>query len=221
MLKCIIFDLDGVIVSTDELHYQAWKRLCDDLDIKFDRKTNDLLRGVSRTDSLKIIFREAGHTVPEELLEPLCDRKNNYYRKLLNSLTPDDILPSVNELLDYLDSVGIKKAIGSSSKNTRTILERIGLIDRFDAIADGNMISKSKPDPEVFLKAAGLVDEKPYNCAVIEDALAGVQAANNAGMMSIGIGNTLQDSDVPDCWINDLSEVIKILKGINDDEAQV
>lgn len=221
MLNCIIFDLDGVIVSTDELHYQAWKKLCNDLDIPFDRKTNDLLRGVSRTDSLKIIFREAGHAVPEELLEPLCDRKNNYYRQLLNSLQPDDILPSVNELLDYLDSAGIKKAIGSSSKNTRTILERIGLTDRFDAIADGNMITRSKPDPEVFLKAAALVGEKPYDCAVIEDALAGIQAANNAGMMSIGIGKTLQGSDVPDCWIDDLSEVIQILKGINDDETQV
>jgi len=149
-IKAVIFDLDGVIVSTDEYHFKAWKQLSDEEDIYFDRKINELLRGVSRMESLEIILRKSKKDYTQEEKASLAQRKNQYYRELLENLTPKEILPGVMEL----KAMPKKIAIGSSSKNAKFILNKIGLNDYFDAIADGSEIVKSKPDPEVFLLAA-------------------------------------------------------------------
>lgn len=188
-LKAVIFDLDGVIVSTDEHHFLAWKRLADEEGIYFDRSINERLRGVSRMESLAIVLeRSAKSYTPEEKTQ-LAIRKNSYYQESIGSLTPGDILPGVMVFLEGLKKEGIKIAVGSSSKNSPLILERIGLGKYFDATADGNDITKSKPDPEVFLVAASRLGIHPENCLVIEDAEAGVEAALAGGMHVLGVGS--------------------------------
>lgn len=188
--KGIIFDLDGVICHTDKYHYKAWKQLADRLDIYFDEQINNRLRGVSRMDSLEILLeRYAGVPLSNQEKLQLATEKNEIYKKLLMEMSPEDLSDEVKITLDSLRELGLKLAIGSSSRNARLILSRIGLEDYFDEISDGNNISKSKPDPEVFLKAAAMVDLKPSKCLVIEDAKAGIDAAHNAGMDSAGIGD--------------------------------
>lgn len=186
--RAIIFDLDGVIVSTDNCHYQAWKKLADEEGIYFDEEINQRLRGVSRMDSLEIILERANRNYSIAEKNEMAERKNNYYRDLIRKLTPDQILPGVKRVLNGLKNNGIKIAIGSSSKNTSLILEKIGLDDYFDAVADGNDIAKSKPDPEVFLIAAEKLGVPPENCLVVEDANAGVEAALAGGMAVLGVG---------------------------------
>ncbi|HBT16438.1 MAG TPA: beta-phosphoglucomutase [Firmicutes bacterium] len=186
--QAVIFDLDGVIVSTDDCHYRAWKRLAEDEGIYFDREINLRLRGVSRMDCLEVMLERTSRTYNTEQKSEMADRKNNYYRKLIQQLTPDHILPGVMPILKDLKKNGIKIAIGSSSKNTPLILERIGLAGYFDAVADGNDLTKSKPDPEVFLIAAQRLGVLPKNCLVIEDADAGVEAALAADMLVLGVG---------------------------------
>ena len=188
-ISAVIFDLDGVIVSTDEYHYQAWKRISDQENIYFDRKINERLRGVSRMESLDIILSHSDKNYSDTEKQSLAQRKNTIYCELLNNLSPIDILPGVIYLLLALKARDIKIAIGSSSKNTPFILEQIGLTSNFDAIADGNSIKNSKPDPEVFLLAAELLGVQPEECAVMEDAQAGIDAAKAAGMKAIGIGS--------------------------------
>ena len=185
----VIFDLDGVIVSTDNCHYLAWKRMADDEGIAFDRKINERLRGVSRMESLAIILEKASKVYSEEEKQAMAARKNGYYVELIGSLTEKDILPGAMDTLNLLKKKGIKVAIGSSSRNTPIILKQIGLSDAFDAIADGNAIRNSKPDPEVFLLAAKLLELDPANCLVVEDADAGVQAALAGGMRVLGVGS--------------------------------
>lgn len=187
--KAVIFDLDGVIVSTDEYHYQAWKRMADEEGIYFDREINEDLRGVSRMESLAIILRRSEKAYTEAEQAGLAQRKNEYYRALLNNLKPDDILPGVLPVLQQLKERGIKIAIGSSSKNTPFILEKIGLGNYFDAVADGNEIKNSKPDPEVFLLAAEKLGLEPEECVVVEDAEAGIEAALAGGMKAVGVGS--------------------------------
>lgn len=187
-IRAVIFDLDGVIVSTDECHYEAWKRMADEEGIYFDRTINERLRGVSRVESLEIILERAAKPYDEQQKLEMTDRKNNYYRELIQKLTPADILPGVMKFIGELDSRGIKTAIGSSSKNSPVILERIGLLNSFDAVVDGNHIKKSKPDPEVFLKAAQALGIPAEECLVVEDADAGVEAAVAAGMKVLGVG---------------------------------
>jgi len=189
----IIFDLDGVIVSTDENHYQAWKKMAHEEGIPFDRDVNEFLRGVSRMESLEIILKNADKGFSPEQKNEMAERKNRYYRQSLMTITPGDILPGVNEVLQKLKARNIPIAIGSSSKNTPLILERIGMANTFDAVADGNMIKNSKPDPEVFLLAAGLLNIPPESCIVIEDAVAGVEAALNAGMKVVAVGSAIED----------------------------
>ncbi|HBR34906.1 MAG TPA: beta-phosphoglucomutase [Firmicutes bacterium] len=184
----VIFDLDGVIVSTDDCHYRAWQQLADEEGIYFDAEINQRLRGVSRMDSLEIILERADRNYTNEEKKVLADRKNAYYRELIQALTPDNILPGVGPILAGLKEHGIKIAVGSSSKNTPLILDRIGLKDYFDAVADGNDLSKSKPDPEVFLLAAERLGVPPEHCVVVEDADAGVEAALAAGMRVLGVG---------------------------------
>lgn len=188
-IHAIIFDLDGVICFTDKYHYQAWKELADRERIYFDEKINDRLRGVSRMQSLDIILERASREYTEEEKESMAAMKNESYVKLLENMSTKDLSDEVKNTLDELRHRGYKLAIGSSSKNTKKILKQIGLVDYFDAISDGTNITKSKPDPEVFLKAADMVEEKPQNCLVVEDAAAGIDAACAGGFLSAGIGD--------------------------------
>lgn len=184
-----IFDLDGVIVDTARYHFLAWKRLTDKLGVKFTEEDNERLKGVSRMASLEIIL-EIGNLKPDEKLKlEYATLKNNWYVEYISKMTPSEILPGALRFIKEIRSADIRTAIGSASKNTPMILERVGIKDLFDAVADGNNISKAKPDPEVFLKAAEMVGVKPEECIVFEDAMAGVQAALNAGMICIGIGS--------------------------------
>ena len=184
----VIFDLDGVICFTDKYHYQAWKRVADKLGIEFNETINNRLRGVSRMDSLEIILERYDGTLSQAEKEALATEKNDLYRQLLSGMSPADLSPEVKETLDALRAAGLKLAIGSSSKNTKFILERLGLSGYFDAISDGTNITRSKPDPQVFLMAADFLGMKPESCLVVEDAQAGIQAACAGGFDSAGLG---------------------------------
>ena len=189
MKKAYIFDLDGVLVFTDQFHYLAWKKIADRLGIPFDEQANNSLRGVSRRESLELILENSARSFTEEEKEALMEEKNNDYRALLSGMSPADVSDEVRNTLKELKEAGYRLAIGSSSKNTKFILEKVQLLSVFDAISDGTNITKSKPDPEVFLKAAQFLGEKPENCIVVEDAYAGIDAAKAAGMTAVGIGD--------------------------------
>lgn len=205
-IRAVIFDLDGVIVSTDEFHYQGWQKLADEEGVYFDRTINERLRGVSRMDSLDILLEKSDKEYTDEQKQEMATRKNNYYRELLKNLSPEDLLPGAMQTMEELKKRGIKVAIGSSSKNTPTILEYIGLSDYFDAVSDGNQISKSKPDPEVFLLAAKKMGVPAEECVVVEDAAAGVEAAIRGNMKALGVGSAAEDQRAH-LRAKDLSEV--------------
>ena len=188
-MKGIIFDLDGVIVSTDEQHYLGWQALADRLSIPFSREVNNRFRGVSRMACMDILEEIGGKCYTDQEKIAYATWKNDYYRSLLGELTPADLSGDVKSTLDALRAKGIKLAIGSSSRNAKFILERIGLVDYFDAISDGTNISRSKPDPEVFLNAAEFLGLKPAECLVVEDATAGVDAAHAGGMKAAVVGD--------------------------------
>lgn len=190
--KAIIFDLDGVICHTDKYHYLAWKALADKLGIYFDEEINNRLRGVSRMESLEIVLERYGGTLTEAEKQALAEEKNALYRELLKKMSAEDLSAEVKETLDTLRAGGRILAIGSSSKNTRFILERIGLDGYFDAISDGNNIANSKPDPEVFLKAAQFIGLPAEQCLVVEDAKAGIVAAAAGGFDSAAIGDAVK-----------------------------
>ena len=183
-----IFDLDGVIVDTAKYHFLAWRNLAKQLGFEFTEEHNELLKGVSRVRSLEILLAIGKIEISEEQKQEMLIAKNTEYLGFVNKMTADEILPGVNDMLNFLDENGIKFALGSASKNAPLILEKVGLLDRFSAIVDGNDVSKAKPDPEVFLIGAEKLGLKPENCVVVEDAIAGVEAANAAQMLSIGIG---------------------------------
>lgn len=195
-MKAVIFDLDGVICYTDRYHYLAWKEIADEIEVYFDEAINNRLRGVSRMDSLNIILERADQTYTDEQKEGLAEKKNGIYVKLLEQMSPADLSDEVRMTLDELRAKGLKLAIGSSSKNAKIILRQIGLDDYFDAVSDGNHIANSKPDPEVFLKAAEYLSEKPEDCLVVEDARAGIEAAVNGGFRSAGIGEAASHKQV-------------------------
>ena len=189
----IIFDLDGVICFTDHYHYLAWKGLADSIGVPFDESRNDRLRGVSRMASLEIVLEEyQGPALSDADKEKMATQKNDLYRSYLQSMSPADLSGEVKSTLDTLRSKGLKLAIGSSSKNTPLILERIGLGGFFDAVSDGNNITRSKPDPQVFVMAAEMLGLAPEKCLVVEDAEAGIQAAVAGGFDSAGIGPAAQ-----------------------------
>ena len=188
-ITACIFDLDGVIVDTARYHFLAWKRLTDQLGILFTEEDNERLKGVSRMASLEIILEIGNRRLDENRKQEYATLKNNWYIEYIKKMTPDEILPGCLPFINELRNANFRIAIGSASKNTPMILERVGIRGLFDAVADGNTISKAKPDPEVFLKAAEMIGVKPGNCVVFEDAVAGVQAALNAGMLCIGIGS--------------------------------
>ncbi len=185
-LQAIIFDLDGVITDTAEYHYQAWQRLADEEGLPFDRHANEHLRGVGRRESLEIIL--AGKPATEAQIAEMTDRKNRYYVAMLEQVTPADLLPGALELLRELRAAGLKIGIGSVSRNTPTVIDRLGIAELLDAVADGRTVERSKPAPDVFLKAAEMLGVAPARCAVVEDAAVGIDAAVAAGMWSIGLG---------------------------------
>jgi len=187
-IKACIFDLDGVIVDTAVYHYKAWKRLADQLGLNFTEHDNELLKGVSRVRSLEIILELNHVTKTAEEQTELATQKNNWYVEMINQMTPAEILPGAKEFLEACRAAGIKTALGSASKNSSTILAKINMAHLFDAIVDGNHVSKAKPDPEVFLKGAEALGVSPAECEVFEDAIAGVEAAINGGMKVVGIG---------------------------------
>lgn len=208
-IEGIIFDLDGVLIHTDELHYRAWKQIADKIGVPFDRKINDGLRGVSRMESLEIILNGGGEKFSETEKQILAEEKNTIYRNYLSRLTEKDVSAETFALLEGLRKMNLKLAVGSSSKNARFILEQVGLLRLFDAVSDGNNISKSKPDPEVFLKAAEYLCLSPKECLVVEDAMSGIEAAKAGGFRSAGIGDA-KTADA-DYRLENLSEIFAIV----------
>ena len=185
--QAILFDLDGVLTDTSEYHYLAWKRLADEEGIPFTRQENDEhLRGVGRRDSLMYILR--GRKVSEEQIQAMMDRKNRYYTEMITSMSPQDLVAGGRDLLKGIRDAGIKVAIASSSKNCRTVLERLEIMSYLDGVADGNSVVNSKPAPDLFIYAAGLVQVPTPACLGVEDADAGIEAIKTAGMQALGIG---------------------------------
>ena len=210
--QAIIFDLDGVICFTDEYHYRAWKAMADDMGIPFDRTVNNRLRGVSRMASLDIILEKyTGPALSQEEKEKLAQRKNDIYRESLQEMSPADLSAEVKETLEGLRALGLKLAIGSSSKNTPFILGQIGLKDFFDAVSDGNNITRSKPDPEVFVKAAQMLGIAPEACLVVEDAVSGAQAGHAGGMKVACLGDAAQHQ-AGDWNMQSIRELLDIVK---------
>jgi beta-phosphoglucomutase len=185
-VRAIIFDLDGVLTDTAEFHYLGWKRLADEEGLTFDRQRNDALRGVSRGESLLLVL--GGREVDPDRFEEMMARKNRYYLELLEGLSARDALPGAVELVRAAKERGLKVAIGSSSRNASFVLERLGIADLFDAVADGHSVERAKPAPDLFLRAAELLGVPPASCLVLEDAASGVDAALAAGMVAVGIG---------------------------------
>ena len=209
--EAIIFDLDGVICFTDKYHYQAWKAVADKLGIYFDEVINNRLRGVSRMESFEIIPERYDGTMSEEDKVKYTTEKNDIYKELLKNMSPADLSSEVKETLDALRAKGLKLAIGSSSKNTPTILKQLGLGDYFDAVSDGNNITKSKPDPEVFVKASQFVGVPADQCLVVEDAKAGLEAAIAGGMDCAAIGDAVK-SGLGTYNLTTFSDLLKVVE---------
>ena len=188
MIQAVIFDLDGVLVSTDEFHFKAWSKLAAEIDVPFDRITNERLRGVSRMASLEVILEKASQDYTAEQKEQFAEKKNSYYCDYLHTVTPGDLLPGALELLHSLRKKHIKTAVASASKNAAYILKKLGLSNKIEALVDGTHILNSKPDPECFLLAAEKLGVKPENCIVVEDAAAGILAGRRANMEVFAIG---------------------------------
>ena len=205
-IKALIFDLDGVIVDTAIYHYKAWKRLANHLGFDFTEEENEKLKGVSRVRSLELILEWGGVSKSAEEQKQLADLKNSWYVDMIKEMKPDEILPGAKEFLESARAAGFKTALGSASKNSEIILQKVGLTHLFDVIIDGNKVTASKPDPEVFVKGAEALGIAPENCLVFEDALAGVQAALAGGMKVIGIG-TAQNLPVANLVVAGLHEV--------------
>jgi len=186
--KGFIFDLDGVIVDTAKYHFLAWKKLANSIGVDFNETQNEQLKGVSRIKSLEKILSWGNKTISQDDFMGLMSNKNDDYLSYIEQMDVAEILPDVPKILDYLIEEKQSISLGSASKNARTILKKVNLLDKFDAIVDGNDVSKGKPNPEVFLSASKLLNINPEDCIVFEDSQAGIQAANSAHMISIGIG---------------------------------
>ena len=206
----IIFDLDGVICYTDEYHYQAWKTMADSIGVYFDREINNRLRGVSRMASLEIVLERASGEFSQAEKEELAEQKNELYKKLLANMSPADLSGEVKSTLNELQRRGYRLAIGSSSKNTPFILRQIGLDDYFDAVSDGNNITRSKPDPEVFEKAAQMLCMEPGRCLVVEDAVSGAEAAHRGGMKAACVGDASR-AGAGDYNLRSVKDLLEIL----------
>ncbi len=189
MIDAIIFDLDGVIVDTAKYHFRAWQRLAAHLDIHFTPEDNERMKGISRSDSLDKLLALGGKSYSERDKQKFCLIKNTWYLELTQNINPSGILPGIVAFLDHLESEGIKLALGSASKNARKILDAVKLTHRFDVIVDGNDVSKSKPDPEVFLKGAQALGIAPQHIIVVEDSAKGIDAAISGGFLTVGLGS--------------------------------
>ena len=209
----VIFDLDGVICSTDEYHYRAWKTMADSMGIPFDKTVNNRLRGVSRMASLEIILEKyTGPALSDAEKQRLAEQKNDLYRQSLHEMTAADLPAEVKETLDALRAMGLKLAIGSSSKNTPFILGQIGLSGYFDAVSDGNNITRSKPDPEVFVKATEMLGIPADRCLVVEDAVSGAEAGHRGGMKVACVGDAAKNG-AGDWNMESIRELTEITKG--------
>ena len=191
MIRAFIFDLDGVVVDTARYHYAAWKELAADLGFHFTEEENEKLKGVSRMRSLDILLEAGGLRFPKVEKLKMAERKNARYVELISGMTPDEVLPGVLNFLVTTRNLNIRTALGSASRNAPLILDKTGLASWFDVVVDGNSVSEAKPDPEVFLKAASLLGVYPGDSIVFEDAVAGIEAADNAGMRSVGVGDAV------------------------------
>lgn len=209
MITAILFDLDGVLVDTDTLHYQAWKELASRLGLPFTREQGNRCRGISRMDSLEILLEGSDRAYTQAEKQALAQEKNARYQQLLDGLTPDHAAPGALVLLPELRRRGYRLALASGSKNAGLILTRTGLGRFLDAVADGNLITRSKPDPEVFLTAAGLLGAAPEQCAAVDDALAGIQGARAAGMRTVGFGDAALHG-AGDCNVQSLEHLLPL-----------
>lgn len=185
-IKAFIFDLDGVLVDTAEYHYRGWKRLADEEGLPFDRKENEALRGISRRESLLLILK--GRTLPEEKIQEMMECKNRYYLEFIRGVAPADMLPGASELLQEIRPAGLKCAVGSASKNASQVVQQLGIASLLDAVSDGYSVANPKPAPDLFLHAAAQLGVPPAECVVVEDAAAGIQAAQAGGFRSVGLG---------------------------------
>jgi beta-phosphoglucomutase len=206
-IKACIFDLDGVIVDTAIYHYKAWKRLANELGFDFSEEDNEKLKGVSRIKSLELILEWGGISGSSVDIEEFATRKNAWYVEMINEMKPDEILPGAQKLLQDLRLAGIKTALGSASKNSKLILKKTRLLHLFDAVVDGNTVTASKPDPEVFLKGAKILNVPPGACIVFEDAISGIAAARAAGMKVVGVGSStiLKNTDLVISGLDEMS----------------
>jgi len=199
-MKAFIFDLDGVIVDTAKYHFTAWKRIGEKVGFSLTHAQNESLKGVSRVESLERILGWAGVQLTAQEKEALLIEKNEDYLQQIDAMGQEEILPGVLELLQFAQENNIPVALGSASKNATRILEKLNIATYFNAIVDGNHVSKSKPDPEVFLKGADLLQQTPENCVVFEDAAAGIAAAKAAGMTTIGMGGADEVKTADHCF---------------------
>lgn len=211
MINGVIFDLDGVLVSTDRFHFRAWQQIARQEEVEFGEADNDKLRGVSRLDSLKIILQKSNRHYSYEDLVRLCDQKNEIYRGYLATLSPTDVKKEVRATLGELKKRRFQLALGSVSRNAMLILEKTELLPYFDAIGDGTKVVNSKPDPEIFLYAASALGLPPTECLVVEDALAGLQAAKAGGFVAVGY-NTAEPYEIADYLIGDLRDIFAVIK---------
>ena len=207
MKKGVIFDLDGVLVSTDEFHYQSWQRLCDEERFSFfDHTFNHQFRGVARFKCTEILLTAAGKEPTKQLVHEIAERKNQYFVELLENVTDHELLPGSKQMLGDLQKRGVKIAVASNSRNAKMIIEKVGIANYLDVIVDGYDLKNSKPDPEPFLLAAQRIGLPPGECVVIEDAVSGIQAAQAAGMASLGIGEKEYLPNAP-VLVKNLSEI--------------
>ncbi len=216
-IKAFIFDLDGVITDTAEYHYQGWKRLAEEEGLPFTRADNEQLRGVPRRESLQLILK--GRRYTEQKILEMMDRKNRYYLGFIRAISPRDLLPGAKELLEKIRAAGLRTALGSASKNTGEVIDRLGIRPLFDAIADGYSVERQKPAPDLFLHAAAQLALPPAACVVEEDAAAGIQAAQAGGFHSVGLGpaERLGQAEVvfPNLTGVHLADILTALEGEN------
>jgi len=185
-IRGFIFDLDGVLTDTSEFHYLGWQRLADEEGLPFSREINETLRGIPRRASLMLILK--GRSYPEEKIQEMMERKNNYYLELVHGIRPTDLLPGARELLEEIQTAGMKSGLGSASRNAREVIQRLGIESLLDAVVDGNSVERQKPAPDLFLHAAKLLGLAPAECVVVEDAMAGIEAGRAGGFQTLGLG---------------------------------
>ncbi len=221
--KAAIFDLDGVIVDTARFHFLAWKRLAEELGFSFTQRDNERQKGVSRMESLEVLLEVGGITgLSPERKEELATKKNEWYKEFLYEMTPAELLPGAKDFLEYLRLRGVRIALASASKNAPIILEKLNITKLFDAIIDGNSVSKAKPDPEVFLQAAERLGIPASQCIVFEDAQAGVEGAKRAGMRVVGIGEReiLKKAEIVVSGFPELEPVVLLSHVVQKDSAK-